>query len=624
MAPTVARGEVTELALESFRVANQKSLVLAECTSVPSLMVVTGPNGVGKSSLLYALKRREGTVYTPPDTQVLYQPPHRAIRRQQVRRRWVQTQMRGFTELLAGDDVGGFEGLNIQFPQRAPDNVDESGSTLKYSLGRVENRRQGVLASLVDAARADGRPLDTTALPDVYGPLKRLVSTLVPHLDFRGISFDNEDDIRLTFRVGADSAASDIDLNDLSSGEKAILLLFMPLVESEIDGLLRSLGGLVAEPNAPMSRVMLIDEPEQHLHPELQGRVLAYLRSEAATTGLQAILATHSPALLDLATDTELYVLRRPDGDRNQLHRVADSKERLDALRELVGNPYVVTTGRTVVLVEGPPGGGGNTDVHLLDRIHPSATRYTFVPMGGRGTVVSAVRGLRREVSEARFGINVLGIVDRDRGTDHEDGVVPWPFTMIENLLLGDSRAIARAVGEVSGGVTPSTRQVDEALASAASSLREDEIRIRVQDYLGPRTIRVGGTSLSQVRDDFAAAVAGLHSAYGDDARVSDVVARAANEVDSALADGSYRTAFRGKQLLHRLFDMLGVHNVPFGTFQYALANACAKSDTVQAQVREVFEALDAARAARIEAIAAEQRSIALDSAGVAQLTRGE
>ncbi len=360
------------------------------------------------------------------------------------------TQLRGYSDLLAGDEVGGFEGLNIQFPQRIPDNVDESGSTLKYTFGRIETRRQGNLSKLVDEAKGKGVALETTSIADIW-PLKKLIQTLVPHLEFQGISFVNEDDIRLSFRVLTTDPQRDVDLDDLSSGEKAILLLFMPLIESEVNRLLEA---LVAnnEMSPSPDRLFLIDEPEQHLHPELQGRVLTYLREEAMRGHFQAILATHSPTLLDLASDTELYVLNRPIKDRNQLSQVASAAERLEALKR---SSWVTHTwlrhGRTIVLVEGPPGGGPNTDVRILDRIHPAATKYTFVPLGSRGAVIAAVKGLREQVSESVFGVSILGVVDGDRETPNEEGVIAWPYASIENLLIADSTAISQAIATVAG-----------------------------------------------------------------------------------------------------------------------------------------------------------------------------
>ena len=150
------------MALRAFKVEDEKAIRLAVCERVPPVMIVAGPNGVGKSTLLYALHRRTGTEIDS-DTQIIYQPPHRAIRRQQVQRRWLSGGgiIKRISEIFSNESVEAFEGLNIPFPRRAPDNVDEAGSTLKFTLGRLENRRQAVLAALVDQHSAEGRDVRT-------------------------------------------------------------------------------------------------------------------------------------------------------------------------------------------------------------------------------------------------------------------------------------------------------------------------------------------------------------------------------------------------------------------------------------------------------------------------------
>jgi hypothetical protein len=284
------------------------------------------------------------------------------------------------------------------------------------------------------------------------------------------------------------------------------------------------------------------------------------------------------------------------------LSRVATAAERLDALKELVGNPYAVTTGRTIVLVEGPAAGSLSTDVRVLDRIHPSATRYTFIPMGARASVISAVRGLREQVSEHRFGLTILGLVDRDRRPPAEEGVISWPFATIENLLLIDSGAIADALHAL-GGPDRSPGQIDRLLKTAARAMRDEEVRVRVGDALKARTYRFGGVDPADVQASIRAAAENLAAEAADMAQLQRITSACAIAVDRELARGTYRRQFRGKQLLHGVLGLLALHNVPFGDFLYALAEACARSDQAQSEISAVFQQLDDTRSARIAAV---------------------
>lgn len=126
-------------------------------------MIICGANGSGKSTLLWALKQRVGLVLDPADTQVLYQSPHRAIRKQTVQRRWVGGAPTSYADSLSLDNVAAPEGIQIPYPSRSPDNVDESGSTIKHTLARLENRRQSYIALKHDeAVRGGATSLDLT------------------------------------------------------------------------------------------------------------------------------------------------------------------------------------------------------------------------------------------------------------------------------------------------------------------------------------------------------------------------------------------------------------------------------------------------------------------------------
>jgi hypothetical protein len=73
-----------------------------------------------------------------------------------------------------------------------------------------------------------------------------------------------------------------------------------------LKGTLRVLASL-----ASFAVLYVIDEPERHLHPQLQRRAASWLRDRTRVQGTQALIATHSPAFLSFDEDVEHISLSR-------------------------------------------------------------------------------------------------------------------------------------------------------------------------------------------------------------------------------------------------------------------------------------------------------------------------
>lgn len=74
------------------------------------------------------------------------------------------------------------------------------------------------------------------------------------------------------------------------------------------------LAALADRPEADSLRVLLVEEPEAHLHPQLQDLLMRFLEAEAGD-GTQVIVTSHSPSFASAARVERLTVLARGEDD---------------------------------------------------------------------------------------------------------------------------------------------------------------------------------------------------------------------------------------------------------------------------------------------------------------------
>lgn len=172
--------------------------------------------------------------------------------------------------------------------------------------------------------------------------------------------------------------------------------------------------------------VLVIDEPESHLHPLAQ-RWLAGRLNDMTGDGLQVILTTHSPHFVDLARPENLVVVRKPAGTgttATQLSREAIVRKLIDSgadplrtTEDAVGPYYAanataeVLTGlfsRLCVIVEGPTEAMALPE--LLAQVGFDALREGVAFIGAGG--LSAIARWRRLMEV--YGVPVVVIHDTD------------------------------------------------------------------------------------------------------------------------------------------------------------------------------------------------------------------
>lgn len=97
--------------------------------------------------------------------------------------------------------------------------------------------------------------------------------------------------------------------------------------------------------------VVLIDEPEMGLHPDLQRRFISYLHKLEEEKDVQIFLATHSQVLLNYADTLNYYRVRNSSGDRNISSVPDDAIHTI--LRDLGLRPSDVFNQDMCLMVEG-------------------------------------------------------------------------------------------------------------------------------------------------------------------------------------------------------------------------------------------------------------------------------
>jgi len=585
--------------IKSFDITNVKIVQKAWCESVPKLMVIAGPNGVGKSTLLYELRKISDRV--KGSGKILYVGPHRAWRRRTIKATWLWGAERDYSTILTSESIPDMEGLRISDPSRRPDSADEAPGFVKYILAQIETRRQNTIVSEID--KNDLKYPEGYA-PDIYKPLKDMIELLIPHIHFMGIDLKNRDNVRCLLKV--EGVSETIDIDDLSSGEKEVIALFMPLIEREINAMLRRIErGRSPDLDIMPDTVVVIDEPDLHIHSVLQKKMIEYIRKRAYDDNVQFIIATHSPTIINEAISEELFVLieKTMAGSDNQLCKVLSNQEKLDLYKYVCGDVAILTLGRPIVFIEGKdPREARKTpsDQRILELLWGEARNFTFVPMGGREEVEKATLVLNQLISEKLVGFPAYAIVDTDLdiATTAPSSILKWEFCTIENALL-DSLAIFEVLEPYKEKVGISSKEdVEKELLAICQEIAQDEIDRRVERILPSFHFRFKGKSIEELTEERNTGMKTLKQYFMDpdeNKRIMEQFQKIVHDVDTMIQNKTSLTRFNGKMILGK-FHQKRVHDkgigMSFDVFCYSIAEKIGKEDRTPESIKTTLNSI--------------------------------
>jgi uncharacterized protein (DUF952 family)/ABC-type cobalamin/Fe3+-siderophores transport system ATPase subunit len=109
---------------------------------------------------------------------------------------------------------------------------------------------------------------------------------------------EENDEVPFELKLVSKSSKAEIGLKDLSSGEKTIMSLVFALYNSKLE---------LSFPD-----VLLLDEPDASLHPAMTKQFLDVLVNDfVKAKGIQVIMTTHSPSTVALAPEEAVFVMNK-------------------------------------------------------------------------------------------------------------------------------------------------------------------------------------------------------------------------------------------------------------------------------------------------------------------------
>ena len=350
--------------------------------------VVVGANGAGKSALSYWM-----ATHVPAGTPVVRLLAHRKLWMSSSGPETTPSNFEMYRSILEQED----RAASSRYRDANPD--QRSANTLFRLLNRV-NHRNAMVAGLVDSHS------------DITNVEPSILTTISSMLQAVGLD--------LVFNVTANSSfevernGSSYPIEQMSDGEKASFLLAAEVLLAD-DGSL-----------------IVLDEPERHLHRSISARLITQLVE--SRSDCRFAIFTHDLDLADrLGCDSvDIIIVRAVSWsgsdvaywDLQELPPATPMPD--DARRAVLG-------GRDQILfVEGT---SGSLDTRLYECIFPG---WTVRSSGPCREVIQAVSGLRR--AEGLHWVKAAGIVDGDARTPAEasalasEGILVLPVNEIESL----------------------------------------------------------------------------------------------------------------------------------------------------------------------------------------------
>lgn len=571
--------------IHHFKIENFKNIGLAEASELPNFLVICGSNGCGKSSILEALMTAKeaiagyGYFSTNPncvsanadkariELTILFNDKDVELINAQSQNRElespefrfvVEIQKNGNTSIIEISSNARVQNLLSRYNEGSiffdyfsahrgnsknslsnwsPSHLNED--TIKQILSRGTDKFQMVkqhLANLkmgdlqqIQKSRKVGKDYDVDSLDKI----RSFFNSFFSPMEFDDVYIDSS-----PFKFNVKTPKGEIDIDELSSGEKEILNTFIHFDQLKPDG-----------------SIVLFDEPDVHLHPELQRNYLTLLRNLSSNN--QFIITTHSPEMMIDAGNNALFTVVKhqlTDG-ANQFIRVSTDAEMHNALSEVMGSKGFVSLNKNIVFIEGQH---SSTDVQFYQKLFPREKyNISFIPAGDSKTLTSISERVNYLLKTANEFQNYYCITDRDiprdTSTDELENLFTLPVYHVENFLL-DENLIHDTLSALLGAkYQSSAKEIDELIKKTI--LEENHVVVYTKAILDNEVFTMTQTAKDLIFQNKHEELANLTPIM-----FIELKPKAIEILSKSIEEGTYKSIGKGRDILKAIASQFGVN----------------------------------------------------------------
>lgn len=291
---------------------------------------------------------------------------------------------------LGGDPDDGETATNFYF-----NNFSNRWSDFMNYIHQKAASRDKKLADELKKNPKNGEQI-ITDYPDPLQKYKDIFASLLPGKELQDINPAAPKEFH--FKEGANNP---LPFKSLSSGEQEVVKVVFDVVRKEIK-----------------HSVIIVDEPELHLHPTLTFKLIETLKTIGDHTN-QLIFLTHSADLISTYYSTgDVYFIDSDQTGANQGHRLSELSHSHGEVVQLIGqNLGLFAVGKKLIFIEGENSSIDRMTYHaLVQKVIPEAK---VIPVGSVANIIT-LNTIEEQIRNSIFGIDIFMIRDRDGLDDNQ------------------------------------------------------------------------------------------------------------------------------------------------------------------------------------------------------------